>query len=85
MTPTPECDKITAARSESQQIGNFLEWLAEQNMEICTRRETGWGHVMMIPQMESREQLLARYFEVDLQEVERERRALLAEFSMKVE
>ena len=30
----PECDKVAAVRDESQAIGNFIEWLVEQDMGI---------------------------------------------------
>ncbi len=61
---TPECDKLYKVKDESQTIGEFLDWLQEE-------------HEIFLPF--SITDLLAEYFEIDLKEVERERRAILDE------
>lgn len=65
MPTCPECEKLTAASSESQVIGEFIEWLQET---YCDDVE--------MPRV-SIERLLAEFFEIDLDKVEVERRALL--------
>jgi hypothetical protein len=76
---TPWCDKMVKVAPESQKIGNFLEWLAEQGVALCTytpgtysESDDGWwlDHVSI-------ERRLAKYFDIDLNKVEDERRALL--------
>lgn len=78
MSKTTECDKLVAVRAESQAIGQFLDWLEEQGIFLASdqkverRREK-----VTLPVYEGKEQMLARYFEIDLVKVENERRALL--------
>ena len=78
----PECDKIVAVHDQSQKLGEFLDWLREQGWELCAYQgvedeeseETpdGW-----YPIHKPAEQLLAKFFGIDLNKVEAERRALL--------
>ena len=83
---TPELDKIQANRTESQSIGDFLDWLRnDHNLSLCKydekaicedcEEEVG-GY---ISSHLSVEQLLAQYFGVDLNKAEEERQALLAQ------
>jgi hypothetical protein len=82
---TPECDKIRVVHEKSQLIGEFLDWLSSQNiilakdsalMEKCGEcgEEFPVGY---LPHRESIEQLLARFFNIDLDEAEDERRKIL--------
>lgn len=73
---TPELDRMRKAREEghSEDIGAFLEWLGEQGLIIGRwRNDTGFAQ-----EGGGIQQLLATYFKIDLNEVDRERRALLA-------
>lgn len=74
-----ELDKMLAARDESQAIGNFIEWLGEQGMSICTYNETRYAYAYS-PHRKSIEEILAQYFEIDLGKVEQERRVILENF-----
>lgn len=71
--PAPECDKMLAIHEDSQKIGEFIEWLGEQGMEICVDCMDG----EYTPLRKTREQLLAEYFDIDLEKVEQERRKIL--------
>ena len=73
----PEHDKVRAVKTESQAIGGFIEWLAEQGIFMCTRRRHGMIGDDLLPVGESIEVLLARYFKVDLEKFENEKRAML--------
>ena len=77
----PECDKVAAVRDESQAIGNFIEWLVEQDMGITEEREMedeyGDMVVLNLPIGVTVEKLLARYFDIDLQKVEAEKQKIL--------
>jgi len=66
---TPELEKMRGVREESQKIGRFLDWLRGEGLEVC--KVGGEPFYLSI------EQLLAKYFEIDLEKVEEERRALL--------
>jgi hypothetical protein len=77
---SPELSKMEAVADESQSIGNFIDWLGENGMVICAS-DDGLRGTRFFPTMESTEALLARYFEIDLNKVEKERRAMLAAFT----
>lgn len=62
----------------SQAIGEFLEWLDEQRIDLCSVI-LGAGHDRWAPIVDGREAILARYFGIDLRAAERERRAVLAD------
>lgn len=71
----PECEKLRAVKEKSQAIGEFLDWLSSQgivlaawNTDGCDRLELRRGSI---------EELLAEYFNIDLDKVETEKRALL--------
>lgn len=57
-----ECDKLVAASKESQKIGEFLEWAESEGLVELH------GGI---------EKMLAKFYGIDLNEVERERRAIL--------
>jgi len=69
----PECAKMAAVTEKSRAIGSFLEWLPSQGV-ILAIHEPGEG---LVPCHTSIETLLAGYFEIDLQKVEAEKRAIL--------
>lgn len=74
----PECEKLTSASEESSKIGNFLDWLSENNILLARYEKCNdFKDEMLFPVQKSFEQLLSEYFEIDLNKVEQERRALL--------
>jgi len=76
-TQFPQLAKMQAVQEQSQSIGEFIEWLGENGMTICTS-EDGLRGTNFYPVMKSSEALLAQHFNIDLNAVERERRAVLA-------
>jgi len=79
MSKYPECEKMFSVSAESQSIGAFLDWCLEQRYEL-----RGWNDTYQDcpgPLRMSSEQLLAKYFEIDLNKVERERQAMLHELA----
>lgn len=76
---TPELNKVLEVSEDSQRIGEFLEWLAEQEIVLAewVGREYGVGTESLMRISQTREQLLANYFEIDLVKAEKERQALL--------
>lgn len=79
--PTPNLDKIKENAPVSQEIGAFLDWLTGEAGYTLAK----YGdHERLWPQNPGFEQLLADYFGVDLQEVERERQAVLKEYHRQV-
>lgn len=81
MSEYPECEKMKLVSSESQSIGAFLDWCGEQGFEL-----RDWDNEYQDqpgPLHKSIEQLLAKYFEIDLVKVESERQQMLNEFTSK--
>ena len=76
----PELAKMQEVQTQSQAIGEFIEWLGQNGMAICTSEE-GLRGDRFYPVMVPTEELLARHFDVDLQAAEKERRATLAAIS----
>ena len=73
-TDTTELDRIQEVHEDSQRIGEFLEWLlGEWSGSECDE----CGDETFIHMIQTREQLLANYFEIDLAKAEKERQALL--------
>lgn len=73
----PECEKLAKVSEESNRIGDFLSWLSQKDV-VLAEWEIDW----LIPSSyrlsdSGINKLLAEYFEIDLNKVEKERRALL--------
>lgn len=87
--PTPELDKMLAVKDKSQVIGEFLDWLRNEGVLLTTCHshtaecEDDEGRICGLNDYEheeltlSIEQLLAKYFEINLRTIERERAMLL--------
>lgn len=86
--PTPETDKMIAVKDKSQAIGEFIEWLGDNGMAIvryATKEDmfddegerNGIHEGDYLTMLTSIEKLLARYFGVDLNKAEKEKRAIL--------
>lgn len=88
MSDYPEHDKLEEISDKSQEIGDFLSWLAEGEYQSsedlgsielgCYRsRFTGQREESMSPTMVPVETLLAAYFEIDQDKIEDEKRSML--------
>lgn len=74
----PECEKLSAVAEESNKIGNFLDWMiSDTDYRVCEYFETDHNDGYYPTGHSDREKLLALYFEIDLDKVEKERTALL--------
>ncbi|MCC3292375.1 hypothetical protein [Arthrobacter sp. zg-Y1110] len=75
----PMSEKLAQAAEESQRIGEFLDWLESKGMQIAEFvRYPGYSEPRLEPVSRGFEHLLAEYFEIDLNEVDKERRQILA-------
>jgi hypothetical protein len=69
---------MLAVTDKSQSIGEFLEWLlGEKGMHLARYDEDHFDGEFLMPVNIGIQELLAEYFEIDLNKVEQERRALL--------
>ena len=77
----PECEKLKAIQERSQSIGEFLEWLCStKGVSLMVDMDADPDDIngtVQVPMRESKEELLAEFFEIDLDKVEDEKRALL--------
>lgn len=71
-TAYPEHDKMADVHDKSQAIGEFVDWLSERGYVLATVQ--GARLVEGRPRTES---LLAKFFGIDLEVVEQEKRAML--------
>jgi len=76
---TPELDKLVEVRDESQMIANFLEWLSSEEIDIVLAKwsDTEYEGGKLYNITMTKEQLLAKYFNIDLVKAEKERQAIL--------
>lgn len=73
LIPDPEHRKLKAVSGKSQIIGEFLDWLEhEDGATICKLRDEDY-----CPTYEKIEDLLARYFDIDQNKLEAEKRRML--------
>jgi hypothetical protein len=76
-----ECDKLTAVAGDSNLIGQFIDFLVEEKgFAICELRSYSYGGRNIedwAPAKVQPHELLAEFFDIDLDKVEEERRAIL--------
>ena len=72
----PEHDKLTLCKDQSQIIGEFLDWLTyEKSIHLAK-----WNRYNeMVPDHTNTQELLAEFFEIDLNVLEQEKRTMLDE------
>jgi hypothetical protein len=94
--PTPELDKIKSVSGSSQTIGDFLEWLRNQDVVLAeyhkhedscfpeedTERLEPMCNMddRLVPVQMSIERWLAKYFDIDLDKAEEERVTVLEQW-----
>jgi len=71
-----EHERLHAVKEQSQRLGEFLDWLGENGYFVCEFAEN-YGEYA--PTSTRIEQILADYFDVDLDAIEREKREMIAE------
>lgn len=85
---TPELNKLAAVAKDAQVIGEFLDSSSYTLCETVPCKKYHYGSPAMaycfqgehlVPTFKPIQQILAEYFGIDLQEVEKERRMILHE------
>lgn len=82
MSAYPEHDKLLGIQSESQVIGEFLEWLQNEEgiflSHVVTYMEDGRERLSRLEYWHGDKQdLLARFFSIDRKKIEEEKLAML--------
>lgn len=78
MAEYPEHDKLKALGGANQTVGDFIEWLGEQGIELASYGNGAYRDVLF-PLRRSRDTLIAQFFEIDTNKLEAEKRAMLDE------
>lgn len=71
---TPELDKMRSVREQAATLSEFMDFLDSENITLC---DEGRHRDEYTPIYLSNEKLFAKFFEIDLNKVETERRAIL--------
>lgn len=87
----PECEKLHAVHEESQKLGYFLDWLTgEYRVTLCKWHEAEYDRELDIeypegfyPTYEKIQDILAKYFGIDMNKVDEERVQILEELRSK--
>lgn len=82
VTKYPEHEKLKLVKDKSQLIGEFIsEWLPSQGYTICETYNDpdSLRDGEFLPARVRPEELLARFFDIDLKKIEEEKRAMLEE------
>lgn len=77
MVETPTLDKMLEVKEASHQIGQFLEWLQEEGYVLGKYIDGSDYDPYLVPTYEPIEKLLAKYFDIDLDATEKEKRLIL--------
>lgn len=72
----PQHEKLKAVKDQSQAIGEFLEWLNEKDFVVA---KFDARNCMLYQEYLAMDRILAEHFEIDLNALEAEKRAMLAE------
>lgn len=80
MSSTPTLDRMLEIQEQSQLCGEFLEWLQSKYsmFDKDQSRENPFINVMGTSDYINTEKLLAEFFDIDLNEAEREKQGLLS-------
>lgn len=75
----PEHQKLRAIHKKSQVVHDFIEWLESQGIEFAKydRAEDQWTSF----HTETRQDIVARYFEIDMTVIDAEKQAMIEEIS----
>ena len=75
---TPELNKQRAILPQAHAVGDFFDWLEEQSIVLCQVSTEGliWGEDCR-PIGTLKLQLIANYFDIDLEKCDDERQAIL--------
>ena len=72
-----ELQKMKMVKAESLTLTEFVDWLEQNNMRICKRVNSEYAPYEVI--MESYERLFARFFDIDMNKVEKNKGSLIGD------
>lgn len=75
----PEHEKLQLVKPKSQIIGEFLEWIEEEGLYLSKYSESGY----LSPYYGTTNELLAKYYGINLTKLEQEKKQMLNEIKTK--
>jgi len=75
----PELEKMASAKQASHIIGEFMEWLHGQGILLAKYGPDTVSDPRLWPYYKSINDLLAQYFDIDLNKVQQEKRQILVD------
>jgi hypothetical protein len=81
MIDVSEHEKMAKIKDNAQVIGEFLEWLNDKGITLC---RLGDPYGQFFPDGVHIEDRLAEYYGIDLNKIEKEKRAMLEDMRQKV-
>lgn len=77
---TPTLDRMVEIQEQSQLCGEFLDWFLKKYtvFDRKQKRESPFADVMGNGDYINKEKLLAEFFDIDLDEAEKERKSILS-------
>jgi hypothetical protein len=75
----PEHEKLKAIKHQSQIIGEFIEWMGHQGLTVCELAEGKYDSHYYPTTKRLPTQLLAEFFEIDENRLEKEKQQMLDE------
>lgn len=79
MTYYPEHDKLLVIKDKSQAIGEFMEWCADEGLHLAEWWESHSYTGCMQITLRGTTGLVAEFYDIDLNVLEAEKRAMLNE------
>lgn len=84
MSDYPESERLHKVSGDVSTLHEFLEWTRSEGLILCRLQDTGRIRFdapveEYFPSYESMQDLIYRFFEIDDDKLERERRAMLEE------
>lgn len=73
----PEHAKLAAISDESQVVGEFVDWMTTRGVVLAQYVKDDMGHERLSPNWIPLMNLLAEFFDIDQNKIEREKRAML--------
>ena len=82
---TPTLDRMVEIQEQSNLCGEFLDWFLRKYtvFDKKQKRESPFANVMGNCDYINKEKLLAEFFDIDLKEAEKERRAIIERYNNK--
>lgn len=74
----PECEKMLAVKDQCETLSAFVDWLSEEGIVLCTLVDLDeYDEPQLMPMYPNYNELFAKHFDIDLQKVDTEQRAML--------